>query len=89
MNNVHKCVSSCFWVDFLHGFADEEVVVMFWLVRPSLVGGVPSYGVFVDSGAVGRMPFEPPDWSFRRGPNPASGVCTITPDPVIRAGYLL
>lgn len=69
--------------------ADEEVVLLFGLVRPPLVGRMPGYPVFVDPATVGRMPFKPSDWLLRGGPNPAAGVGAITADPVVRSRNLL
>jgi len=52
-------LSALFLGNGFHSFADEEVVVLFGLVGPSLVGRMPSDAVFVDPPTVGRMPFEP------------------------------
>jgi len=72
-----------------HGFAYEEVVVLFGLVRPSLIRWMPGDAILVDPSTVGWMPFEPPNRLLGSRPNPAAGVGSISADPVIRRRDLL
>ena len=62
---------------------------MFGLVRPSLVGRVPGYPVFVDSPAVRRMPFKPGNGFLRGGPDPTASVRSFSADPIVSRRYLL
>jgi len=88
VNNWSTKQNRSFVGNFLRRFADEKIVLLLGLIRPSLIGGMPSDGVLVASSTVRWMPLEPSNGLFRGRPKPSASVRPISADPIIRGGNL-